>query len=781
GLPSLRALARRVYGVAPSAPVATARVKELAAVAAKLLERNEPVTLATLIHAVATEGVRDDLVRVRDEVGRLVEAGLAPVAGAIRDLSTRYERRLHQLSTQTGGATDPTAELDEARTAVHELAERAVRLVATAQRVRANVYHLSGPPPETALSQALDAIGGRLDLVPEGTPLDPAALERLLDAIDLARDLNAAAGAGDGMVDLAAVRQALALTGLLRPQAGTASAAELSARVRAELTDLAAMLDDIDPAAREGRETELRELRHRLRGLRRLPVAERLPALRTLRHDVAALRGAMTTQLRDDAWDNVFTAEPDPDVEDEANALLDKLRARAAELARTGPVDDGWDVHLGPDPFVRRRQPPPAQPFLDLSGFDYRRLRPDQVLAFFEAISLASTKPMPTKPLTPAGIAGGGPTLRIHRSDPDGVLHRRYGGRLKKDAVLPKVAFSMWFGSPLRDDVESQQTFRENLSRAFGPGGSARGEGWRSVHVTDVPRARFAAAEANPGDDTYAQERSELRWARENDILLVNRDELIHLAVAWAPRVPMLAEALRRLGRGYAAESDLIRFLLVLLFGGLYADGDVPITSGLTADVRAALQNKVWGVGIHATWEQDKDGKPKQTVANDVYAAEARHPFTEEHIRTQEANYRLEQLPLFGPRARNLVGTATITREDIPRRNSIMIRVGPGSFHKTFTKLHGNEDALKALPTWNSVPDVSEGTWLPTVPSEAATVEWEPGERQPALEDAVTALLREVVNRPGDLHTTLVRPSTDRQPNPLAARLAVLRFLAERP
>src|SRR5205085_6941434 len=42
-------------------------------------------------------------------------------------------------------------------------------------------------------------------------------------------------------------------------------------------------------------------------------------------------------------------------------------------------------------------------------------------------------------------------------------------------------------------------------------------------------------------------------------------------------------------------------------------------------------------------------------------------------------------------------------------------------------------------------------------------------------------LLREVVNRPGDLHTTLVRPSTDRQPNPLAARLAMLWFLAERP
>src|SRR5207249_1320981 len=83
-------------------------------------------------------------------------------------------------------------------------------------------------------------IGARTRLVASGTPLDPLTMEFLIDAIDLARELFAGPGT-NAVVDFEAVTTALALAKLLRRGADAAAAAELTARVRASLTDLAVM------------------------------------------------------------------------------------------------------------------------------------------------------------------------------------------------------------------------------------------------------------------------------------------------------------------------------------------------------------------------------------------------------------------------------------------------------------------------------------------------------------------------------------------------------------
>ena len=212
--------------------------------------------------------------------------GLAPVARVLREALRRYRSRL-----------DRQDERDDLERAVHDLAERAVRLVATAKRVGSTVNGLVGADGPLG-TDALNTLGVRLGLVEDGTPLDAGTLEWLVDAVDLARELVT-----DGAtVTLDAVTTALAVMRLLRPEAEAALAAQLAARIRADLDDLTAMLHDVHPdTAADGR-TVVKQLADRLRELGTRPVDQRLRGLRTLARDVAGRRADLTAGLRVPFW-----------------------------------------------------------------------------------------------------------------------------------------------------------------------------------------------------------------------------------------------------------------------------------------------------------------------------------------------------------------------------------------------------------------------------------------------------------------------------------------------
>src|SRR5439155_20445721 len=280
-LPGVPALATRVYAL--TREVSQRRLTKLAKLAGTLLDTGRPVTLASLARDALADGLEDDAEQVADAADELAEAGLAPVARAIRETLRRHVHKLHTVTRDIGAGLAPDAERDRLQRAVHDLAERAVRLVGAAARVRRNVNHLAARPLDDPLSTAaLDAIGQRLGLVDAGTPLDPATLVWLVNAIDLARDLYGDPSVDGGMVGLDAVTKALGLMRLLRPRARATAAAELAGRVRAELTDLEAMLDDLVLDALVTRRDQVGQLSGRLRELRGQPVGQRLAGLRTL-------------------------------------------------------------------------------------------------------------------------------------------------------------------------------------------------------------------------------------------------------------------------------------------------------------------------------------------------------------------------------------------------------------------------------------------------------------------------------------------------------------------
>src|SRR5262249_44096070 len=130
----------------------------------------------------------------------------------------------------------------------------------------------------------------------------------------------------------------------------------------------------------------------------------------------------------------------------------------------------------------------------------------------------------------------------------------------------------------------------------------------------------------------------------------------IHAAVLWALHGPGLAEAARQLGRGRVTLSDLLRILLVHLFGGLYLDGDLKLHKGLTRDFKTALENAYCAVVLHYREKTDIRGNGKGNINNDLYGGEAGHPFGETYLGDQQRNYRMRQRQLYGSEAHEYVG-----------------------------------------------------------------------------------------------------------------------------
>src|SRR5205823_3604917 len=108
------------------------------------------------------------------------------------------------------------------------------------------------------------------------------------------------------------------------------------------------------------------------------------------------------------------------------------------------------------------------------------------------------------------------------------------------------------------------------------------------------------------------------------------------------------------------------------------------------------------------------------------------------------------------------------------RRNSTAVRGGPEALANLVKTLDTEQHPDKQPTAWSSIESINALTWLEEetavaagYPAIAKAEPWADDEQLAALEDAVTALLRDTRNRPGDLHQTVVGKSTDRQPNPL--------------
>src|SRR3954452_21356349 len=150
---------------------------------------------------------------------------------------------------------------------------------------------------------------------------------------------------------------------------------------------------------------------------------------------------------------------------------------------------------------------------------------------------------------------------------------------------------------------------------------------------TDLDRAVVEYAKANPDATFYqgrdlASVRSELAWAKTNDISLLNWREVFNRMNVSPLVKELLVAYAQQQGPGYAGFSDVLREVVHWFFGGLYADGDTRFGAQLMADLVAVLRSRLGytlkTVRVDEFGEETPDGE-FITLVNPIIIGPARH------------------------------------------------------------------------------------------------------------------------------------------------------------
>jgi hypothetical protein len=288
---------------------------------------------------------------------------------------------------------------------------------------------------------------------------------------------------------------------------------------------------------------------------------------------------------------------------------------------------------------------------------------------------------------------------------------------LRRD--IPLLLHGIWLGGPLGADGESGK-FRARFAA------SARTLGGQTVLWTDVPRARA-------GDPVV---RDMTEWACRNDIRLVNVDEV------FTADHPMLldpyfrAETHRMSARGFAAAGDILRMEVLYRFGGLYMDGDDLLTD---PDVLARLANAPDGFAV---------------CGDSAVAMAKGHPFARAYLDRLLENYGRTMLDLYAPQAVAQSRAANFT----PLRARLGMEALPLLHGVTVGRAHSG---LSDTP--NAEPPIPADDLDATVALTARVVQ---------------TLVRQLYNRPGDLHLTEVEDAVRRHAAPDLVWTAAMSFIA---
>jgi hypothetical protein len=177
---------------------------------------------------------------------------------------------------------------------------------------------------------------------------------------------------------------------------------------------------------------------------------------------------------------------------------------------------------------------------------------------------------------------------------------------------------------------------------------------------------------------------------------------------------------------------------------------------------------------------------------NDVIMAARGHVFVDNYIDSVAQRYTLTQQQLYDQEADNSDDVWSQTSEQqnrelvsgrrAHRRYSVHARTGPQNILPALLALGYNRQfPIRAIPR-HVVTMGAEGTWLPRGESPLRPRRrYQQAEVDVVLQRVVTTLLRELRNRPGDLHLTAVASVIAGLPDPEAAWDAVLTFILERP
>ncbi|MFS8105156.1 hypothetical protein LFM09_49505 [Lentzea alba] len=229
------------------------------------------------------------------------------------------------------------------------------------------------------------------------------------------------------------------------------------------------------------------------------------------------------------------------------------------------------------------------------------------------------------------------------------------------------------------------------------------------------------------------------------------------------------AELAKQTRPGYAAASDVLRLTVLQRFGGYYADGEYVTTTDTLEEIDRVLRSEA-AFGIHQHGE---------FLGNDVLVMPKGHPVLEEFLGLYRHNYGMPQLDL-------MAGVADRAPEEFveviglrARRHSVMGRTGPDNLHTLADWLGWQNVADLPAVVTGSVE--SGSSWTGRIrPSASVTTEnWEATVE--LTKKVVQTLVRDLHNRVGDLHLTVVADAVALHQDPALIWTAALGYLASRP
>jgi hypothetical protein len=200
-----------------------------------------------------------------------------------------------------------------------------------------------------------------------------------------------------------------------------------------------------------------------------------------------------------------------------------------------------------------------------LNEYDFNALPDDKVVSFLSEVNIAKGTEMP--PLSDFSAD------KLESQD--------------LSNGIPPVQHSIWVGGPLTPDSnnDKHKNFLAALARNKQENSNDPGKPqWQVVLWTDQKREDFLKA---PEGSDHAKM---MAWAKENDIIIANIDEVFCGKNAFQLNDVVNLER-NKAGTGRAAVSDIIRLELVNRFGGVYVDGDKPVNVKLDAITQGAAEN----------------------------------------------------------------------------------------------------------------------------------------------------------------------------------------------
>ncbi|MFT7841846.1 toxin glutamine deamidase domain-containing protein [Saccharothrix sp. BKS2] len=424
---------------------------------------------------------------------------------------------------------------------------------------------------------------------------------------------------------------------------------------------------------------------------------------------------------------------------------------------------------LGTDLFGLLTVPPPPD---FMAGHDYSTLTTGQSVSFFNALNITGDTPATADLLDPNRLEDAEDWVIPGNQSGDALSAWAPGDvpPLPEVVEMPMTVHAIWLGGPLRD-AGPMANFREN----YGAAGQAYEGAAQLVLWTDVPRDQFDEARSTPpppngGPDPLADVRDMLEWAKNNNIVLVNVHEVFNSASPMGLHEFFLMEMNKQVGPGYAAASDILRLEILRRFGGVYSDGDNRIQN-LDEIEDIVASPEAFAVHRHS------GGNP----GNSAFVMPKNHPFAQMYLDEVRNRYTKNQRDLY-PEGIDVISPTYFDRgKGYVHRNSVMLRTGPTILEALPVRL-GYAAGIADYPGVMNIEMNSDGSWVrpPTAasshtpePSRADTVE--------LTKKVVQTLVRQLLNREGDLHLTFVEGAVNKHPRPDVVWNAALTFIAENP